>query len=120
MAAKKKSISQKSRKRKPYRQVMEARTKSIAFLNLAAFVVLILLICVAVAVSVIPQWKELQRLEAELDETKASENEAIATLDQRGRELSALRNDHEFQELRARDLLDLHMPGESIIRIKRN
>ena len=125
MAARKKTTRRKpsgaaARKRKPSRQVMEARTKSIAFLNRGAFGLLMILICVAVAVTVFPQWKALQRLEVELAETKQEEVAALEMADQKTRELSAIRNDLEFQELRARDLLDLYRPGETIIRIRRD
>ena len=125
MAARKKTTKRRpnsaARKRgKPSRQVMEARTNSIAFLNRGAFVILMILICVAVAVTVFPQWKELKRLQAELQTTEAEEQEAIAMVDQRSRELSALRNDLEFQETKGRDLLDWYKPGETVIRIRRD
>lgn len=99
---------------------MEARTKSIAFLNRGAFVILMVLICVAVAVTVFPQWKELKRLQAELVETQQDEEVALAEVDQRNREFTAIRNDLEFQETRGRDLLDLYVPGETVIRIRRD
>ena len=125
MAARKKTTRRKpsgaaARKRKPSRQVMEARTRSIALLNRGAFGLLMILICVAVGVTVFPQWEELQRLEAELEDTIQEEEAALAMADQKTRELSALRNDPEFQELRGRDLLDLYAPGETIIRIRRD
>ena len=106
--------------RKPSRQVMEARTKSIAFLNRSAFVVLMVLICIEVGVTVFPQWKELKRLQVELEETQDQETVALAEVDQKKRELSAIRNDLEFQETRGRDLLDLYVPGETVIRIRRD
>ncbi|GHC63201.1 hypothetical protein GCM10007100_33380 [Roseibacillus persicicus] len=99
---------------------MEARTKSIAILNRGAFALLMILICVAVGVTVFPQWKELKRLEADLEATRAAEQDTLALEDQKNRELSALRQDLEFQELRGRDLLDLYRPGETIIRIRRD
>ncbi len=99
---------------------MEARTKSIAFLNRSAFVVLMVLICIAVGVTVFPQWKELKRLQVELEETQDQETVALAEVDQKKRELSAIRNDLEFQETRGRDLLDLYVPGETVIRIRRD
>lgn len=124
MAARKKTTRRrpatKSGRRKPTRQVMEARTKSIAFLNRGAFALLMVLICVAVGVTVFPQWKELKRLEVDLEDTLGAEQEALALEDQKNRELSALRNDLEFQELCGRDLLDLYCPGETIIRIRRD
>lgn len=125
MAARKKTTRRKpsgaaARKRKPSRQVMEARTKSIAFLNRSAFALLMILICVAVGVTVFPQWKELNRLQAELETTEQGEELALAEVDQKKRELSAIRNDLEFQETRGRDLLDLYVPGETVIRIRRD
>ena len=125
MAARKKTTRRKpsgaaARKRKPSRQVMEARTQSIAFLNRGAFGLLMVLICVAVGVTVFPQWEELKRLEVELDETILKEEVSLEMADQKTRELSALRNDIEFQELRGRDLLDLYTPGETVIRIRRD
>ena len=125
MAARKKTTRRKpsgaaARKRKPSRQVMEARTQSIAFLNRGAFGLLMVLICVAVGVTVFPQWEELKRLEVELDETIQEEEASLALADQKTRELGALRNDLEFQELAGRDLLDLYIPGETIIRIRRD
>lgn len=125
MAARKKTTKRKpsgaaARKRKPSRQVMEARTNSIAFLNRGAFVLLLILICVAVGVTVVPQWDELQDLQAELVETERAEEEALARVDQKSRELAALRDNLEYQELRGRDILDLYRPGETIIRIRRD
>ena len=99
---------------------MEARTQSIAFLNRGAFALLMVLVCVAVGVTVFPQWKELKRLQVELEDTKRQEEASLAMADQKTRELSALRNDVEFQELRGRDLLDLYAPGETVIRIRRD
>ncbi|WP_200391889.1 FtsB family cell division protein [Roseibacillus ishigakijimensis] len=127
MAARKKTTARRAgrskataRKRVPSRQVMEARTQSIAFLNRCALVLLLFLICVAVGVTAYPQWKELQRLEGDLAAVEALEKEALALEDQKERELRALRDDREFQELRGRDLLDLYRPGETVIRIRRD
>ncbi len=98
---------------------MEARTQSIAVLNRIAFAVLVVLVCVAVAVTVFPQWGKLNELRAELRTTEAREKAALAEVDQKTRELSAIREDIEFQEIRGRDLLDLYVPGETVIRIRR-
>ena len=124
MAARKKTTRRKpsgaaARKRKPSRQVMEARTNSIAILTRGAFVLLVVLICVAVAVTVFPQWDQLKALEAELKASEKEEKLALALVDQKQRELGALRNDREFQELRGRDILDIYRPGETVIRIRR-
>lgn len=120
MAAKKKSTTKRARKRKPSRQVMQARTQGLSFLNKAAFVLLVILICVAVGVTVFPQMSELKRLEADLENAQQEEREALAHADQRTRELGALRNSQEYRELRGRDLLDRYIPGETVIRIRRD
>lgn len=122
-AAPRKGASKKAaQRRKPSRQVMEARTKGLSFLNKLAFVLLIILICVAVGVTVFPQLKQLKRLEADLALTQERETHAINLVDQRSRELQALRSDIAFQELRSRDVLNWYQPsaGETIIRIQRD
>lgn len=120
MAAKKKTTNKRARERKPSRQVMQARTQGLSFLNKAAFVVLVVLICVAVGVTVFPQMKELRRLEGDLANARQQESDALATADQRNRELNALRNSQEYRELRGRDLLDRYVPGETVVRIRRD
>lgn len=94
--------------------------QGMSFLNKAAFVVLLALICVAVGVSVVPQWKKLQELENDLATTLEQEEGILDTADQRRRELQAMRENEEFRELQARDLLDLYHPGETVVRIRRN
>ena len=120
MPARKKASTKRTRKRKPTRQVMQARTQGLSFLNRAAFVVLIVLICVAVGVTVFPQAKALKALEAELETVKSEEVATLAIADQRSRELNALRSSTEYLELRGRDLWDLYVPGETVVRIRRD
>jgi cell division protein FtsB len=100
--------------------VIEARTRGIAFLNRFAVLLLIVLACVAAAITILPQLKKLRELEADLALTESREQEALNLVDQHTRELQALRNNEEFQELRGRDLLNLYKPGETIIRIQRD
>ena len=95
------------------------RTAGIRVLNRFAFVVLVLLGCVAVALLSVPEVKELKRLEAELAYTKEQEAEAQARKDQKRRELDAIKEDPEYLELRARDRLDMQRSGERIFRIER-
>ena len=124
MAARKTSTRRRPSNRKgrgkANRHIMEARTKSIVFLNRGALVLLLILICVAVGVSVYPQWQELKRLEAELEGAQKAEIAALELTDQKTRELKAMREDIEFQETRGRDLIGLYVPGETIIRIRRD
>lgn len=99
---------------------MEARTAGLSFLNKAAIAVLLVLICVAVAVSVLPEVRRLRSLEAELNESRDREKEILDEEDKRRRELTALRENPEYQELKARDLLSWYRPGELVFRIRRD
>ena len=86
--------------------------------NRFAFVLLVLLGCVAVALLSVPEVKELKRLEAELAYTKEQEAEAQDRKDQKRRELAAIKEDPEYLELKARDRLNLHRRGERIFRFE--
>ena len=98
---------------------LRVRTAGIRVLNRFAFVILVLLGCVAVALLSVPEVKRLKALEAELAYTKELEAEAQARKDQKRRELIAIKEDPEYLELRARDRLDKQRPGEHIFRIDR-
>ena len=98
---------------------LRARTVGIRLANRFAFGVLIAMGCVAIAILALPQVRELQRLESELTEVEAREQESLALKDRKSRELSALRNDPEYLELVARDRLGLYVPGERVVRVKR-
>lgn len=98
---------------------MRARTVGIRMVNRFAFAILIAMGCVAIAILALPQVRELQRLEVELSQVEAREQESLELKDRKRRELSALRNDPEYLELVARDRLDLYVPGEQVVRIKR-
>lgn len=117
MASKKKS---KAKRKRASRQVMKAQTAGLRFLNKMAFVILLILVCAAVGMTVVPQLNELKRLEAELDDSHDREADVLEQIDQRRRELAALRENPEFQELQARDLLELYRPGETVMRIHRD
>jgi cell division protein FtsB len=117
---KKKSTRNGGKRRKPSRQVVEARTRGISFLNRFAVLLLVLLAGVAAAVTILPQLKKLRELEADLALTESREREALNLVDQHTRELQAMRSNREFQELRGRDILDRYKPGETVIRIHRD
>ena len=107
-------------KRKPQQgRFLRVRTAGIRFLNQCAFVVLVLLGCVAVALLSVPQVKELKRLETEQTYALQQEEEALARKDQKRRELDAIRDNPEYLELIARDRLNLYRKGETIIRVHR-
>ena len=86
-------------------------------LNQCAFVILVLLGCSAIALLSVPQVKELKRLEAEEVFAKQEELRARAQHDQKARELEAIRENPEYLEIIARDRLNLHREGETIIRV---
>lgn len=109
-----------SRKSSPNRgRFLRVRTAGIRVLNHFAFVVLVLLGCVAVALLSVPEVKRLKSLEAELVWTKEKEAEAQARKDQKRRELKAIKEDPEFLEIKARDRLDYYREGETVFRIDR-
>lgn len=95
------------------------QTTGIRVLNKCAFVALVLLGCVAVALLAVPEVKELKRLEEDLGFAEQQEAEAFEKVDQKTREVNAVRNDPEYLEIIARDRLNLHRKGEKIFRINR-
>ncbi|NNC88702.1 MAG: septum formation initiator family protein [Akkermansiaceae bacterium] len=118
MARKRKRKTTRTRGRREGR-FLRARTTGIRVVNQFAFVVLVAMGCVAVAVLSIPQVRELHRLEGELREAENIERGVLDTKDRRSRELTALRDDPAYLELIARDRLDLCLEGEHVFRIER-
>lgn len=104
--------------RRPSRH-LRARTTGIRIVNRVAFVVLLTIACVAVAVLSVPQVRELRRLKEELARTEAQERHVLSYKDQKTRELRALQSDPAYMEMVARDRLDLYRSGERVYRIKR-
>lgn len=113
------SPTARSRRRRPVGRTLRARTTGIRIVNRAAFVLLVVIACVAVAVLSVPQVRKLRGLKEELARTKAHETHVRAYQDQKSSELSALRSDPSYLELIARDRLDLYRSGERIYRIER-
>ena len=99
-------------------QHLRARTAGIRIVNRAAFTLLLLTTCVAMAVLSVPQVRELRTLKEELSRANAQENHVRAYKGQKNRELNALRDDPAYLELVARDRLDLCRSGERIYRIE--
>ena len=108
-----------TRRRRGSGRFLRARTAGIRAVNQFAVVVLVAMGCTTVAVLSIPQVRELKRLEQELAEAEAEERAVLEVRDRKGRELKALRDEPGYLELVARDRLDLHLPGETVFRIKR-
>ena len=104
--------------RRPGRS-LRARTTGIRIVNRAAFCLLVILACVAVAALSVPQVRKLRELKEELSRSQTKERHVVAIKDQKYRELRALQSDPAYLELIARDRLDLHQTGERIYRIRR-
>lgn len=83
----------------------------------AAFGVALGFVVLATAV---PQRRELDKLEARLEQAKDRERSANAQREQRNIELRALREDPAFLEIHARDRLDYCREGERVLRYQRD
>ena len=120
MARKRKTSKVRRPRGGKHGRFLRARTTGIRVINQFAFVVLVAMGCVAIAVLSIPQIRELRQLEGELREAENLERGVLDTKDRKTRELTALRDDPAYLELIARDRLDLHREGETIFRIERD
>jgi hypothetical protein len=69
-----------------------------------------------VVATAIPQYRELEKLEAKLGLAKQREKEVLADLEYHQIEYRALREDPEFLEIHARDRLDYYREGERILK----
>ena len=91
----------------------------IAGLSRFALILVALGICAVIVATNMPEYRELLRLKAELQDVREMEEETLLEKDRVQSERIALQTDEEFLQLRGRDLLDLALPGETIIRIER-
>ena len=71
-----------------------------------------------VLATAVPQRRELEKLEARLEQAKDRERTVNAQRDQRRIELRALREDPAFLEIHARDRLDYCREGERVLRFQ--
>jgi len=83
------------------------------------FCVLALMGCVAFTVAALPHQRKLEKMQADLEEVRASEDEAANRVDAKRRELSAIESDPQYREIIARDRLNYYEPGEHVFRIER-
>ncbi len=85
--------------------------------------VLIALVLVgAVTLAVVflrPEMAQQQVVDAEIEDLQQLRDAARKTRDEHQRKLDWVRNDPEYLELVARDVLDLYTPGEVILRLER-
>ena len=72
----------------------------------------------AVAIPAIPQYRLLQSIEKELSEVKDEEQRLNDKKKQLEAEAQALKNNKDYLEARARDLLRVYEPGETVVEFK--
>ena len=72
-----------------------------------------------VLATAVPQRRELDKLEARLEQAKDRERIVNAEREQRRIELRALREDPAYLEIHARDRLDYFREGERVLRFQR-
>ncbi len=99
---------------------LEAQTRVICTVNRIIFALMALILSLAVVASALPQKKRLADLKFKLAQTLAAEEQILAEKEFRETELRALKEDHEFLELKAMDRLNLHRHGEKVYRIERD
>lgn len=98
---------------------MYARTQLLRKLNVVAFYVLIMIACVGVIATGLPEFRVLQQAEEELASIKEEELVVLAQADQMKREHRALEQDPYFLEIYGRDRLDFYKEGERVFRFSR-
>lgn len=98
---------------------MYARTQNLRKLNVVAFYVLIMIGCVGVIATGLPEFRALQIAQEELVSIQQEELVVIAQSDQMKREQRALEQDPYFLEIYGRDRLDYYKEGERVFRFSR-
>lgn len=86
------------------------------------------MLCIGVAVAfgllitatALPQKRQLDVLQAKLEAVKRREEEILVRKEHNQIELNALREDHAYLEIQARDRLNLYKQGERILRFQQN
>ncbi len=81
------------------------------------FGIFVLAVCVAFSIPAIPQYRELQKIEAELVEAEKEEQAMLKRCRQLEAEATALRKNQDYLEARSRDPLRYHVPGERVIQL---
>lgn len=98
---------------------MCARTQTMKKLNIAAFYVLLIIACLGVIATCLPEFQALQSSEEELATIQESELAMDSRVDQQLREYRALEQDPYFLEIYGRDRLDMYKQGERVFRFSR-
>ena len=98
---------------------MEARSRFLRALNRSVFGLLCLGVGSMVVVAALPERRRTEEAEKTLVEVQERERESLARREQHMVEMSALKHDQAYLELRARDRLDLYREGERVLRVER-
>lgn len=98
---------------------MCARTQMMKKLNVVTFYVLLIIACLGVIATCLPEFRALQASEEELASIQESELAMDSRVDQQLREYRALEQDPYFLEIYGRDRLDMYKPGERVFRFSR-
>ncbi|MDX1679283.1 MAG: septum formation initiator family protein [Akkermansiaceae bacterium] len=98
---------------------MEARIRAIQGMGRVLMIVCSLSLGFVVVATAFPQQRELERLEEKLAEAKEKQEEVMEERDCRQIELNALREDPAYLELHARDRLGYYLPGERVLKFKK-
>jgi hypothetical protein len=99
---------------------MCVRTQVLRKLNVTSFYVLVILACLGVIATCLPEFRSLQVSEGELSKVQEDELAMNARVDQQLREYRALEQDPYFLEIYGRDRLDLYKEGERVFRFSRD
>ncbi len=99
---------------------LEARTRMIRGAGRVVFIAFGVALGFVVLATAVPQRRELDKLEARLEQAKDRERIVNAEREQRRIELRALREDPAYLEIHARDRLDYCREGERVLRFQRD
>jgi cell division protein FtsB len=86
--------------------------------TLFVFWLFIVVVCAALIIPAVPQYRLLSKIEAELKDAKQTEQRLRETRDQLHDESRALKKNPRYLEARARDPLRVQLEGETVIEIK--
>jgi len=108
-------------KRKESHQIkrLQAQTQVIHSMNKLLFACVGLAVGCVVCATYFPAKRHLGELQQKLAETEQQEQAVLREKEYHETELQAMKTDMAFVELKAMDRLNLHHPGEKILRIKR-
>jgi len=98
---------------------LRAQTGVIRAINGVLMCVVGLGVGAAVVATALPQQRQLDEKERQLEVVLEREREVVAEKEDKTASYKALREDREYLELHARDRLNLHREGETIYRIER-